>query len=662
MGDTPISMRVDCHAPASKPPSRRWLTMLLSLLSLTTFGKVRLPSFFSDGMVMQRNMPIPVWGWTDQDEKVTVQFRGKTYAVDAVKGVKWSLRLDPQQAGGPYELLVSASNTVTISNILIGDVWLCSGQSNMEYELYKSAEIYPTQIASAANPLIRHFKVARKTDFNTNTDVGTEDGWQQADSNTVLNFTAVGYFFATSLHERYKVPIGLINCSYGGTPAEGWMHEDELMDFPAYRAKAIGFKDPALVQSIITRDKKLADDWNAAINALDIGTQQHWEADAVDLKDWKSMQVPGYWPDQGLDERGGAVVWFRKEINIPADMVGKEAVLRMGCIVMRDVTYVNGKKVGTSSNKYVARKYRIPAGLLRAGRNVIAVRVLNEVGMGGFIPDKPYRLEVGEMPIALEGQWQYRLSASVAPLQREQTTRFQDQPSALYHGMLEPLVGYGIKGVIWYQGESNISRAQEYHRIFSRLISSWRREWAQGDFPFLFAQLANNNPVKAEPSDSRLAALQEAQAMTLALPKTGMAVINDLGEWNDVHPLNKLDVGRRLSLAAFRVAYGDSSTVHSGPTVASVSRRQGTVVIGFSNTGSGLLAKGGGALKHFAISADGKKFVWANARIEGDSVIVWHDKVPVPAAVRYAWADNPQGANLYNKEGLPAGCFRLKVD
>ena len=266
------------------------------------------------------------------------------------------------------------------------------------------------------------------------------------------------------------------------------------------------------------------------------------------------------------------------------------------------------------------------------------------------------------MPIALEGQWQYRLSASVAPLQREQTTRFQDQPSALYHGMLEPLVGYGIKGVIWYQGESNISRAQEYHRIFSRLISSWRREWAQGDFPFLFAQLANNNPVKAEPSDSRLAALQEAQAMTLALPKTGMAVINDLGEWNDVHPLNKLDVGRRLSLAAFRVAYGDSSTVHSGPTVASVSRRQGSVVIGFSNTGSGLLAKGGGALKHFAISADGKKFVWANARIEGDNVIVWHDKVPLPAAVRYAWADNPQGANLYNKEGLPAGCFRLKVD
>jgi sialate O-acetylesterase len=309
----------------------------------------------------------------------------------------------------------------------------------------------------------------------------------------------------------------------------------------------------------------------------------------------------------------------------------------------------------------VNRRYDIPAGVLKAGKNIIVVKIINESGKGGFIPGKPYRIEVGGDTVSLSGGWKARLSVTTPPLLREQTTRFQDLAGALYHGMLEPLIGYGMKGVIWYQGESNISRAQEYRVIFSRMIQSWRKVWGQGDFPFLYAQLANNNPAKSQPSESRLAELQEAQARTLSVPRTGMAVLNDIGEWNDVHPLNKQDVGQRLALVARHVAYGERALVYSGPVLKDARVEGDRMILSFDHVGSGLVSRDGGPLKHFALSADGKKFVWATAVIEGDRVVVSSPFILSPKAVRYAWADTPEGANLGNREGLPAGCFRWPV-
>ncbi len=632
--------------------------IFLGFISFQASAKIILPRLISDGLVLQRDKPIIIWGWADVNESVTVSFNEKKYVTKAGVNRKWTLSLKPQAAGGPYEMVITGSNTIIIKNILLGDVWFCSGQSNMEYELWKSAEIYPKEIAASDNNLIRHFSVKKNIAFNTADDIESEKGWESANPTSILNWTAVGYFYAQKLFERYKVPIGLINCSYGGTPAEAWINENELKDFSAYYKKAVAFKDSSLVNSITQKDKKFIDEWNNQINKKDIGTTQKWFADDYNTSDWRKMLVPNYWQDQGLADVEAGVVWFTKEINIPSSLLNKNAVLKVGNILQKDITYFNGTKVGTTSSKYPLRKYLIDKSLLKEGKNIITIRILNESGKGGFLTDKPYQLEIGDSIIDLKGEWKYNVSATSATLLRDQTTRFQDQTSSMYHGMLEPLIGYAIKGVIWYQGESNISRANEYNKIFSRLINSWRKEWKQGDFPFLFVQLANNNLPKSEPGESKLATLQEAQQLTLSLPNTGMAVANDIGEWNDVHPLNKLDVGKRLALIAQKVAYGDNKIVYSGPVYKSMKVKANKIVLTFSNAGSGLIAKDGSELKYFSIADASKNFVWANATISGNTITVWNDNIASPVAVRYAWADNPSGANLYNREGLPASSFR----
>ncbi|TKB98686.1 sialate O-acetylesterase [Pedobacter cryophilus] len=632
--------------------------IFLLLLGGKLSAKVILPSLISDGIVLQRDIKIPIWGWADNGEEVTVSFNGKTYVAKTGIDKKWKVMLNPVKAGGPFEMKIVGTNTITVKNILIGDVWLCSGQSNMEYELYKSAEKYSKEIAASTNDQIRHFQVKRRIGFNTSNDIESVNGWQAASPTTVPNFTAVGYFFAKDLYEKYKVPIGIINSSFGGTPAEAWMNENALKDFPNYYANAMKYKDTALVDKITAQDKEMVDSWYKQVNDGDIGTKEKWYENNYNSLDWKTIQMPAFWQDKGLSDAG--VVWFKKEINIDAADLGKNAILKLGNIIQRDITYFNGVMVGTTGNKYLDRNYIIEAKLLKVGKNVIIVRVLNEGGDAGFIKDKPYQLELNSKNIDLKGDWQYKLSNSSKPLQRGGMTTFQREPTAMYHGMLEPLVGYAIKGVIWYQGESNIGRNQEYHQLFSGLITQWREEWAQGDFPFLFVQLANNNPPKKEPSESSLAALQEAQQQTLALPNTGMAVANDIGEWNDVHPKNKLDVGKRLALVAQKVAYGDEKVVYSGPVYQSMKIKKNKIILSFSNIGSGLMAKNEGELKYFSIAGANKKFVWAKAKISKNTITVWNENISSPVAVRYAWADNPEGANLYNKEGLPASAFRTE--
>jgi sialate O-acetylesterase len=628
------------------------------IISQIAFCKVRLPRLISDGMVLQRGDSAKIWGWAAVDEEVTITFNGKTYRDTTGTDGKWAVTPSELKAGGPYSMEITGSNRIIIKNILIGEVWVCSGQSNMDLTMARVEERYTDVIANSNNPAIRRFFVSKRCDFNTPQEDLESGSWESANPQSVRRFTATGYFFAKALYEKYKVPIGLIHASVGGSPAEAWLSEDALKEFPTHLETAKKFKDSDYLNQIANKDKAVSDAWYGLLQQKDKGMtegQKPWFDPTYDASDWATMNVPGYWADGPLGNVNG-VVWFRKEIDFPASMAGKPARLLLGRVVDSDRTYVNGKLVGSVSYQYPPRKYDVPENLLKAGKNIIVVRIVNNVGRGGFLLDKPYQLSAAGITIDLKGPWQYKLAATMKPLPSK--TFIEWQPLGLYNGMIAPLLNYIIKGVIWYQGESNTTRPHEYHKLFPALIADWRQQWNQGDFPFLYVQLANYMQVKDQPSESNWAELREAQLKTLAVPNTAMAVAIDIGEWNDVHPLNKEDVGKRLALGAQKVAYGDEKVVYSGPIYQSMKIEGNKVVLSFAHIGSGLITKDGVELKHFAIAGANKKFVWAKAKIEGNKVIVWNDDISNPVAVRYAWADNPEGANLYNKEGLPASPFR----
>jgi sialate O-acetylesterase len=627
------------------------------LISQAAFCRVKLPVLISDGMVMQRDANVKIWGWADANEKVSINFNGKMYEAAAGADGKWAVMLSDLKAGGPYSMDINASNHIALTNILVGDVWVCSGQSNMELPMNRVKSRYPDVIANADNPNIRQFIVPHVYDFKGPKENLKSGSWVSANPKSVLEFTAVGYFFAKELYEKYHVPIGLINASLGGSPAQAWLSEDALKAFPEYLQTANKFKDSNYISQITEKEKAVSDAWYGRIQQLDKGLekgQAQWFDVNYDASQWPTMNVPGYWADGSLGNVNG-VVWFRKEIDVPASMTDKPAKLWLGRIVDGDFTYVNGKQVGSVSYQYPPRIYDVPSGLLKEGKNIIVVRVINNSGRGGFVSDKPYQLSAGGQTIDLKGQWQYKLGATMEPLPGK--TFIEWQPEGLYNGMAAPLLNYRIKGVIWYQGESNTAKPREYQKLLPALIADWRAKWNQGDLPFLYVQLPNFMEVKANPSESGWAELRDAQLKTLAVPNTGMAVTIDLGEWNDIHPLNKQDVGKRLALAAQMVAYGDEKVVYSGPIYQSMKIEGNKIILTFTNTGGGLTAKGGGELKYFAIAGADKKFVWAKAKIEYNKVVVWNDQLANPVAIRYAWADNPEGANLYNEEGLPASPF-----
>jgi len=627
-------------------------------LSQAAFCRIRLPRLVSDGMVLQRGDSVKIWGWADPEEKVTINFNDKTYnAITGTDG-KWAVMLSELKTGGPYSMEITGSNRIILKDILIGEVWVCSGQSNMDLPIARVEERYADVIANSNNPAIRRFFVSKRYDFNTPQGDLESGSWESANPETIRRFTATGYFFAKELYEKYKVPIGLVHASVGGSPAEAWLSEDALKEFPTHLETAGKFKDSDYLKQIADKDKVVSDAWYSLLQQKDNGLaegQKPWFDPTYDASEWATMNVPGYWADGPLGNVNG-VVWFRKEIDVPASMTDKPARLLLGRVVDSDRTYVNGKFVGSVSYQYPPRKYDLPENLLKAGKNIVVVRVVNNAGRGGFLLDKPYQLTVGDRTIDLKGPWQYKLAATMEPLPGK--TFIEWQPMGLYNGMIAPLLNYTIKGIIWYQGESNTGRPREYQKLFPALIADWRREWGRGDFPFLYVQLANYMQVKDQPSESNWAELREAQLKTLAIPNTAMAVAIDIGEWNDVHPLNKEDIGKRLALGAQKVAYGDETIVYSGPIYQSMKTEENKITLTFSHIGSGLTAKDGGELKYFAIAGADKKFVWAKAKIQGDTVIVWNDDIANPVAVRYAWADNPEGANLYNKEGLPASPFR----
>ena len=620
-------------------------------------AQVKLPAIIRDSMILQRDTKIKLWGWAHPGEKINITINNKKYRTAASDNGSWSVEINPLKVGGPYKINIDASNHIVINNVLAGDVYLCSGQSNMVHQMVLHRDRYEKEIAESNFPEIRHFWIPTTTDLvNKRTDLPVSY-WKSANPKDVLDFSAVAYFFAKDLYLKYHVPIGLINASVGGTPIEAWTSEEGLKEFPTITnlieknkdtAYINGFNRKAVERQIQNRDTTLDKGLAGPIS---------WFDTSYLPKGWHNINVPGYWEDQGIRNLHG-IVWYRKEIDVPANMTGIPAKLYLGRIVDADNVYVNGSLVGRTTYMYPQRRYQLKSGILVAGKNIIVVAVTNNTGKGGFVPDKPYYLQAGRNKIDLKGYWSYKVGKVFTSNPTPGFLSIQNMPTSLFNGMIAPIINYAIKGILWYQGEANTSNAAEYRKLQPALIFDWRNQWHNDKLPFLFVQLPNFMEMQYSPSESNWALLRESQLKTLSVPNTGMAVAIDLGEWNDIHPDRKKEVGDRLALLAEKIIYGENNIVYSGPTLKSYSIDGNKIKLDFDNTGSGLVSSDGEQLSQFAIAGDDKKFVWAHATIEGNSVIVWNEKINQPKYVRYAWADNPDSANLFNKEGLPASPFR----
>lgn len=630
-----------------------------------TNSLIKLPAIFSDNMVLQQGMKIPIWGWAEPGTNIIVKLGAKKSCtlVKADKTGKWMVRLPKSKAGGPYILTIKANGMAvkTYSNVMVGEVWLCSGQSNMEMPVgtvWGKVNNYEQEIAGANYPNIRLFAVPHVVTVSPQIDV-ISHGWVECSPTTVESFSAAAYFFGRNLHQKLHVPIGLIRSTFGGTPVEVWTSAAGLKTHPDYK--------PVIEKMDVTLQeyqKKLADlekelvDKDEGYNSKD----SIWSNPDIDVTGWNTMQIPQIWDSTKLSNFDGAV-WFRKDIDIPKSWVGKKLTLSLGPIDDRDITWFNGTKVGGLDVWDEQRTYTIPGSLVKAGLNVIVIRIFDIGGPGGIYGNpEQLKLEIVKeqqsvpyevSSISLAGQWYYKVGLDLKSISTKLPELFT--PSH-FNGMIAPLIPYGIRGVIWYQGEGNADRAYQYRSLFPTLIQDWRRQWNQGNFPFLFVQLANFMATKPKPTDDSWAELREAQLMALSLPKTGMAVAIDIGDAVDIHPKNKQDVGNRLALAARGLFYGEK-LVYSGPIYNSMQIEGDKIRIKFLYTGSGLMSKGNQELKGFAIAGPNKKFYWAKAAIDGNAVLVSSENVPNPVAVRYAWAANPI-CNLYNKEGLPASPFR----
>lgn len=597
-------------------------------------AKVRLPRLVSDRMVLQRDTELDIWGWADPGEKVTVRFQGRHYDTETGADGCWHVLLPPQQAGGPFVLEV---NEIVIRDVLVGDVWLCSGQSNQETPIARLTDKFP-EINVSNNHMIRHYKVpTQDVKGELREEIAGNAGWHSAIASDVMNWTSLAYFFAQEAYEHTHVPVGMLVSSLGGSAIESWISQEHLKEFP---------------QLLVDQ---------AAFDSLKLARQDRgagrWQLPECDDSDWATMTVPGYWRENGADIRG--TVWCRKTFDVPASMAGRHARLYMGTMVDSDSVFVNGTFVGFTSYTYPPRKYNIPAGVLREGKNVIAVRLTANGGNGGFVKDKRYAIVGDEAEIDLTGTWRYKTGIDQSEVQRlsARLANLDRTGSGLYNGMIYPIRHYRVKGAIWYQGETNAGNPAPYADYLKALITNWRELWQWPDMPFLLVQLPNFMEKKDRPTDSGWARIRDAQFRTaLSVPHTELAVTYDVGEWNDIHPLDKKTVAHRLFLGARRLVYGEKVNA-SGPLYKDMQVDGDRIVLSFTETGRGLACRGK-ELKHFAIAGEDRKFVWAKAVIRGNKVVVSSPEVKHPVAVRYAWSDNPSDANLCNKDGLLASPFR----
>jgi len=603
---------------------RSFAKISLALFALMTAftsvdAAVRLPKVVSDGMVLQREVNVTVWGWAEPGEKVTVRFDGKHYFTEADNAGNWEVKMDAHGAGGPYVLEV---NEIILRDILVGDVWLLSGQSNQETPIERLVDKYP-EIPVSNNHMIRMYKVPTQNSEEPLDEIATGERWHSGVAADIMSWKALAYFYAVEAYEKTGIPQGMMISSLGGSNIERWISNEYLPKVPAPDvevAPSVDYADP--LAGTCTKE-------------------------SYDDTEWDSVEMPNYLANSGISK---GIVYFRKLIDVPACMAGRHAKIYMGRLVDGDQVFVNGALVGQTSYFGPPRKYNIPAGVLHEGKNVVAVRLTASSGDAGFVPDKPYRIVGDEGVIDLTGSWKYKVSN---PDYRQPASIAYNVNGGLYNGMIHPLKKYDFAGVIWYQGESNTSRADEYEGLLTKLIANWRELFERSEMPVLICQLPNYMDKYDHPTDSDWARLREAQfKVAQKVPYTALAVCYNTGEYNDIHPLNKKDLAKTLFVGARKLYYGEN-VVASGPVWQSMRIKGNKIILTFDSR-----LKASGTLRHFAIAGEDRQFVWAKARIRGRKVIVSSSDIPNPVAVRYAWADNPDDANLTNRNGLLASPFR----
>ena len=539
------------------------LAVLLCLCATSMVNaKVKLPALISDGMVLQREQPIKVWGTADAGESVQVKFLknatptgvkgGKlkaTYTATADENGQWSLTLPAMKPGGPYILQV---NDIELKDILVGDVWLCSGQSNMELPVSRVTDMFRDEISAYENTNIRQLKVPNIFNFHApQTDLPDYVAWKPLTQENVMNFSALGYFFSKAMYEKNNIPVGLINSSWGGTPVEAWISEEGLKEFPKYINDKRQYEDDAYLKSIKQTEGLSFYRWNTSLYRGDAGLHEAtpWYAANYNDKDWKTVDLFSTdWGTNGLNPINGSH-WFRKEVKVPQDWNGKEATLRLGCIVDADSVYVNGTFVGTVSYQYPPRIYTIPAGVLKAGKNTVTIRLISNNGYPHFVKEKPYKIVCGNEEVSLQGEWKYRLGASMPPAPGMMF--FCYKPVCLYNAMIAPLQNYGIRGVLWYQGESNVDRRNEYAALLTAMIADWRSTFGNPELPFYIVELADFLSRDDVSGRQAWAEMRKEQAKVAETNRNTRLIHNsDLGEWNDIHPLDKKTLGQRAAESA----------------------------------------------------------------------------------------------------------------
>lgn len=642
------------------------LTLLALCVTVFAHAKVILPSFFTDNMVIQQNSLLTLPGKTKAGKKVTVNvsWSNDKYTAKAAADGSFKIEIPTPSAGGPYQIVIFDGEKLILKNIMAGEVWFCSGQSNMEMPVAGWGKVlnYEQEIADANYPFIRLLQVKKTVAFVPQEGVEMNmGGWQECSSATVPEFSSVAYFYARNLWKELNIPVGVIDCTWGGTPAESWTSYQTLKQVMGFEEKmnrmaGAGFEREKLVELY----HQEMDEWLKQFDEKDAGFRNgapQWISAFQTGKEWKSMELPAYWETHGLNFDG--IVWFQKEVEIPGDWNGKELSLNLAMIDDDDITYFNGKEIGRTSGCNTMRNYKIPAELVKEGKGIITIRTIDYGGEGGIHGEAQQMfMELNGKKISLAGNWNYHIGVSMTgissrPLSPEGTGwPTSCYPTVLYNAMVHPFTVFPIKGAIWYQGENNVGNDEQYRVLFQSMITDWRKAWKQ-DFPFYFVQLANYlKPEEVQP-DSKWAALRDAQAHSLHLPNTGMTCAIDLGEAYDIHPKNKQEVGRRLAQAALANTYQKGT--YEVPVYMGYRISGRTLILNFDRE---VIAKNG-IPEGFILAGPDGKYYPAQATIQGKEVILQSDRIEMPTAARYAWADNPI-CNLYGKSGLPVPPFRTR--
>lgn len=630
--------------------------------------ELKLSRLISDGMILQQRKKCKIWGFDVPGRKVMVSFLGEEYVTAADEKGNWEVELKEQDWGGPYVMLISddAGNEKIIENILIGEVWFCSGQSNMELPMERVKDKYPEEIRACANSAIRTFKITEHADFHGPLQDVLTGEWKMADTDTILQFSATAYFFATALYERIGVPIGLINASLGGSRIESWMSRKMLEGYEDFLALADQYGEEGFIEERQKQNAAQSEAWHRNLDEKDKGFLEGWQNEEVDLQEWKEVSLPFFFRETELADCIGCI-WFRRKFTVPKEMAGKPARLFLGTIVDSDIVYINGVQTGRTEYQYPPRKYDVPEGLLREGENTMVIRVKCERGKGRFTPDKKYALFTETEEVDLTGIWQYRIGALCEAI--PETDFVNWKPTGLYHGMTAPCHKYTIAGIIWYQGESNTHVPDIYLDLQERMIKGYRAAWQEEKLPFYYVQLPNFAidlyDSDADETGCGWPSVRELQRQALKIPDTGMVVSMDLGEDNDLHPLNKKDLGFRLALLAAAGVYGQD-VEYTGPVPETIDwkEEENLIVITCSHTGEGMYAQSQRKEKRitdFEVAGEDGRFYPALAQIHKDRILVSCKEVVKPEQIRFCFKNTADGALIYNGAGLPMSPFSAKL-